>query len=222
MPRLLRQCEDPAEAVRRRGVRLAHSPRGRTLARPPAFADGPDDAPPPDLAVAFAATAAALNGVKGQGTVRRVANAAAKRCLHAIARTREIAARPVHVSIPVDEQEALAALALDGELVISRGVLDRLVRRELVEDTPAGLNMTARGRAVAAGKPPGDLVPFAHFVPGVRVELAADLVLEDREVPAGELFEVVEAKDGRLMVYDGGLQLGPCHPRIFFVLRGEG
>ncbi len=176
------------------------------------------------LAVAFDDSAAALEGVKGQGTVRRVALAAAKRCREAIEHTHEIAARPVHVSIPVDEQEALAAMALEPRWsgAAPRSVIDRLRRRELVEDTPAGLNLTARGRGVAAGKPPGDLVPFAHFTPGVRVELVADLVLEDREVPAGELFEVVEVKDGRLFVYDGGLQLGPCHPRIFFVLRGEG
>lgn len=170
------------------------------------------------LAVAFDAAAAALEGVKGQGTVRRVALAGAQRCREAITKEHRRAAAPIHVSIPVDEQDALRAIA-NGDVVIgSDDAIARLRRRDLMTEDG---ELTRRGRAIVDGTPPGDLVPFAHFVPDVRVALAADLVLEDREVPAGEIFCVVEAKDGRLTVYDGALQIGPCHPRIFFVLRGE-
>lgn len=172
-------------------------------------------------AAAFALVAHDLEGVKGKGKLRRSALAAAERCRAAIAHDVERRARPIHVSIPVDEQEAIAALALDPGATVAPHVLERLYRRTLAEESPAGWELTARGRAVADGTPPGDLVPFEHFEPGVAVKLAADLVLEDQEVPAGQIFHVLEARDRRLTVYDGALQIGPCHPLIFFVLRGE-
>lgn len=172
-------------------------------------------------AAVFDLVARDLEGVKGKGKIRRSALAAAERVHAAIAHDRERRARPIHVSIPVEEQEAIAALALDPGAAIAPAVLERLYRRTLAEESPAGWDLTARGRAVAAGTPPGDLVPFEHFEPGVPLQLAADLVLEDQEVPAGQIFHVLEARDRRLTVYDGALQIGPCHPLIFFVLRGE-
>lgn len=126
------------------------------------------------LARAFEKAAAVLDGVKGKGTVRRVAISASARIREAIEKSNRIALAPIPVTITFDEQDAL--LAIDRDALTSTIALsprDRLYRRGLIDQDDAIL---PRGRAVLDGTPPGDLVPNAFFERGVRVRLAFDLV----------------------------------------------
>lgn len=153
--------------------------------------------------------------------LRRSALAGAARCRAAIERDERRRRAPIHVSIGTDEQLTLKAIAEeDPKAPESFRTIQKLARRYLVFDTGTGLALSARGRAVLAGTPPGDLVPFAHFTVGVRVRLAsATIFFSGEELPGGTVLTVDGTHLGGVIILtDGTHRYGPCHPKVFYVL----
>lgn len=178
------------------------------------------------LARDFAAHAKTIADVKGRGTERRIAIAAAERITEAIAKAERRSVAPIPISIPVEEQEALRALAADPGVFVAtpRTLIDRMRRRGLLSEDD---DLSDRGRAVVAGTPPGDLVPFPFLSSGVRVRLAFDLDPADpnvfQDLRAGHECVIDTAEDGRvwLLTDDGPrifLAVERAHPRLFYVV----
>lgn len=181
---------------------------------------------PKDALVAVAASLDADAERAPNGRVRQTAKHAAKRIRDAIAK-RE--AHRVPISITVEEQEAIAEVARGGFAALALSVAQRLERRGLVVDRTSAWDLTDRGRAVAAGTPPGDLVPFAYFEDGttdgapVRVRLAFDMTDADGE-PFYEGTELlaIGASDGELALArpetPRTCELAYVNPRLVHVL----
>lgn len=155
--------------------------------------------------------------------VRLIARRAIERCekatAHAAAKLHEI---PISITVP--EQEAIAALSADECASIAPDVAARLERRQLVEwiDPAHAFELTPRGLAVAAGTPPGDLVPFPFLRRGVRVRLLHTTTDDfDNDIAAGTELVVLDAKDGRLELapsLDAEPVLTRAHPLIALVV----
>ncbi len=177
-----------------------------------------------NLSRAYVDLAVRIDGVKGRGTDRRTAIAAAQRIADALEKAARDAHAAIPISITVEEQSALRTLdARAATTTIAMSPRDRLARRGLILDDLE--TITARGRAVLDGTPPGDLVPFAFFVRGVRVRLAYDLAGSDgpgvwQELQEGHELIVDSAEHGRLCLVtqeNGDRQtvaVEAAHPRI--------
>lgn len=160
------------------------------------------------------------------GQQRQTAKFLGRRCRQALRDAAERASAAIPVSIPRDEQDALRSLAKDPlTTTVALTVCDRLARRELVREEPAGWSLTVRGRAVVDGTPPGDLVPWAVLRQGARVALLYPTELADGgELPPGTELLVATATNGRVhavTAHDDPERRVPVeglHPKILRVL----
>lgn len=183
----------------------------------------------------FEGTAAAIAGFAGHCEARAAdlaipardrvfARFAARRCRAALAKAADLE-RVIPVSITVPEQDAIRELhGATAPILLDRDVAIRLERRELVRDDAGVFSLTSRGRALAEGKPPGDLVPFAFLARGVRVELMATTLFAlsvggiEIELPEGTPFAIESTDAGLVTISQDGRSFAGVSPRVFRVV----